>query len=714
MNNKKHILFIVENNQFPRDIRVYNEAKFAYEYGFEVSVISPQQVNKKDDKFEVVDGINVYRHPMPFEGSSKVGLLLEYINAIFWEFLLSIKIYIKKPFHIIHGANPPDHLFILALFFKMFGIKYIFDHHDICPENYLSKFNKKDFLYRCILLFERWTFKTADIVISTNESYKKLAIERGDKDSRDVFVVRNGPDLSQIINMPPNNKWKEDFDYLVGYVGTIGTQEDIDKLIHCVDYIVHKNGITNIKFIIVGTGTEWQNMVDLSKKLDLTKYVHFTGFVPYEDFYEIIATTDVCVNPEFRNSFTEKSTMIKIMDYMVFGKPIVQYYTTEGEITAGNAALYVKKNDQTEFAEALLRLLKDPARCEQMAKISKERIDNLLNWDLQKVSLKNAYKYLDYKSSFPASRPKLIHKIYYFIKPIFPRKLQIFLRKLRFNFYLRRYKNLWPVNVKTGNLPIGWNGWPNNKKFALVLTHDVDSEKGLNHCIELMKIERRLGFKSSFYFVPDLYQNSLQLRKELTDNGFEVGIHGLIHDGRLFESKKIFSDRAVRINRYLTEWDAEGFRAPCMHHNLEWISELNIKYDSSTYDFDPFEPQGGGVGSIFPFIVKTNGKESSFVELPYTLPQDFLLFVLKSDKTIDIWKTKLDWIVQRGGMALLITHPDYMNFNKHKKGSEEYPLEYYEEFLLYIKSRYKDQYWHILPKELANYWTKNMDANMIY
>ena len=404
MPNKKHILFIVENNRFPEDIRVLNEAKAAREYGFEVSVISPGRPKEKGNKFEVVDRITVYRHPNPLEGKSKFGLLFEYINAIFWEAFLSIKIYIKETFQIIHAANPPDHLFILAFFFKIFGVKYIFDHHDICPENYLSKFKKMDILYRCLRLFERWTFKTADIVISTNESYKKIALERGGKDSRDVFVVRNGPDLSQVTYMPPNSKWKKGFDYLVGYVGSIGNQEDIDKLIHSVDYLVHKKGIKNIKFIIVGTGTNWRNMVDLSKRLSLTEYIQFTGFVSYEDFYEIIATTDVCVNPEFRNSFTDKSTMIKIMDYMVFGKRIVQYYTIEGEFTAGDGALYVEKNDEVEFAETLLHLLSNKQKREQMGKISKKRIDNLLNWEHQKANLKNAYRYLEDKGMPQPSR----------------------------------------------------------------------------------------------------------------------------------------------------------------------------------------------------------------------------------------------------------------------------------------------------------------------
>ena len=322
----------------------------------------------------------------------------------------------------------------------------------------------------------------------------------------------------------------------------------------------------------------------------------------------------------------------------------------------------------------------------------------------------NDYKNLGCKGGFPVSKLRLTYKIYYIIKPIFPRSFQILIRKIRFYFKQKKNSGQWPIDEKSGGHPAGWQGWPHNKKFALVFTHDVDSEKGLQRCIDLMNIEKKLGFKSSFYFVPELYQNSLQLREKLKNNGFEVGVHGLNHDGRLFQSKKIFDERAVRINQYLKEWESEGFRAPCMHHNLEWIADLDIKYDASTYDFDPFEPQGGGVRTIFPFIVNNNDKESSYVELPYTLPQDFLLFVLKGEKTIDIWENKLEWIARKGGMALFITHPDYMKFNKQDDDLEKYPVKYYMEFLMHIKSHYKGQYWHALPKEIASFWDKNMVA----
>ncbi|PQP35623.1 glycosyltransferase WbuB [Desulfobacteraceae bacterium SEEP-SAG9] len=393
---KKHVLFIVENQAVPQDVRVWNEALFNREMGYDVTVISPINETSKR-KYEVIDGIEIYRHPMPIEARGKFSFLFEYLNALFWEFLLSISIFIKKPFQTLHGANPPDHIFLIALFYKLVGVKYIFDHHDLSPENYFVKFKRKDFLYRALLFMEKLTFKTADIVISTNESYKKIAKTRGNKKSNEIFVVRNGPKLSNFTFLPPNDKLKDGFDYLVAYLGVIAEQEGIDNLLRSVHYLVYKRNINNVKFIIIGTGTNWQKMVDLSKKMGLIKYVHFTGFIPYRDLYEILSTADLCVNPEFRNEFTNKSTMIKVMDYMVFGRPIVQYETVEGKITAGGAAKYIPINDEVEFAESIIQLINDPEKRKRMGEIGKKRINEKLNWDLQKTNLKRANMYLENK-----------------------------------------------------------------------------------------------------------------------------------------------------------------------------------------------------------------------------------------------------------------------------------------------------------------------------
>ena len=301
-----------------------------------------------------------------------------------------------------------------------------------------------------------------------------------------------------------------------------------------------------------------------------------------------------------------------------------------------------------------------------------------------------------------------IKKKYYYIKPFIPRSTQIILRRRLIRLKRLSYSNVWPIDENAKKRPKGWIGWPHQKRFALVLTHDVESEKGLEMCEKLMKLESKLGFRSSFNFVAEQYHVLPNLRQDLNKNGFEVSLHGLKHDGKLYSSKKKFKRQAERINQYLSEWKAVGFRSPSMHHNLDWIHELNISYDSSTFDTDPFEPQPDGVATIFPFWVNGKTDLKGYVELPYTLPQDYTLFILMQEKNNDIWKKKLDWIVENGGMALINTHPDYMNFNGKDLALEEYPAEYYEEFLKYIKTKYINQYWHVLPSEMASFWKKNM------
>jgi hypothetical protein len=272
---------------------------------------------------------------------------------------------------------------------------------------------------------------------------------------------------------------------------------------------------------------------------------------------------------------------------------------------------------------------------------------------------------------------------------------------------LPSYVNVWPICQEAGKTPREWAGWPEQKKFALVLTHDVESSKGWNRCERLMKIEERLGFRSAFYFVPKRYVVSSELRRCLISKGFEIGVHGLEHDGKLYNTKTEFKRRSVEINKYLKEWNSHGFSSPGMHHNLEWIHDLNIRYDISTYDTDPFEPQGGGIGTIFPFCVQGCSNDGYYVELPYTLPQDFTLFILMEERSVDIWVKKLDWIFEHGGMVHLKTHPDYMNFDNTKMSTEEYPANLYTKFLEYIKNKYAGKYWHVLPKDMARFFFTN-------
>ncbi|HEY6907491.1 MAG TPA: hypothetical protein VI230_08470 [Ignavibacteriaceae bacterium] len=293
-------------------------------------------------------------------------------------------------------------------------------------------------------------------------------------------------------------------------------------------------------------------------------------------------------------------------------------------------------------------------------------------------------------------------KLYYFIKPAIPRRFQILLRRKLIQRQRQACKNVWPILDESSAVPENWAGWPDGKKFGLIITHDVELQGGHDKCRELYQLEKELGFVSSFNFVPERYRVSPSLRTELRSNGFEVGVHGLKHDGKLFQSKTIFDKRSAKINSYLKEWGSTGFRAPAMHHNLEWIHELNIEYDLSTFDTDPFEPQSDGMGTIFPIWISRMGGKG-YWELPYTLAQDFTLFILMEEKSPAIWIKKLDWIAKHEGMALVNVHPDYINFSGTDLGPEEFPVNYYRDFLMHIKERYKGEYYNALPGQLVQY-----------
>jgi len=297
----------------------------------------------------------------------------------------------------------------------------------------------------------------------------------------------------------------------------------------------------------------------------------------------------------------------------------------------------------------------------------------------------------------------VMNRVYYGLKPAIPWRLRLALRRWRASHKRRTFADVWPIDPDTACAPVGWPGWPDGKRFALILTHDVEGSKGLSRVEQLMNLERHCGFSSCFNLVPEgEYRVSSGVRGMLKEAGFEVGIHGLKHDGRLYSSKAAFAAKASRIRQYIQDWDVAGFRSPLMQHNLSWLHLLNAEYDSSTFDTDPFEPEPDGVGTIFPFWVSGQNGDG-FVELPYTLVQDFNLFVVLREPDINVWTRKLDWIAKHGGMALLNTHPDYMCF-EGKADRDEYPVSRYMDFLGYVRERYAGSYWGALPRDVARYY----------
>lgn len=303
----------------------------------------------------------------------------------------------------------------------------------------------------------------------------------------------------------------------------------------------------------------------------------------------------------------------------------------------------------------------------------------------------------------------LLARAYYRIKPFVPKSLRWMIRRSRIPGIMKRSGDVWPINRAAGGMPVGWGGWPGDKKFALVITHDVESKEGLRNVRRLAELETSHGLRSSFNFIPEgPYEDPVELREWLGANQFEVGVHDLNHDGRLYGSREIFSEKARHINHYLDKWGAVGFRSGFMLHQLDWLHDLNILYDASTFDTDPFEPQPDGSATIFPFYMKSpvGARNAGYVELSYTLPQDSTLFLLLGESTPEIWKEKLAWIREHGGLALVNIHPDYIDFSEKGKLSSgtHYPVSIVREFLDHIHQEYSGLFWNPLARELAQWY----------
>ncbi len=385
----RKILIIVENLPLPFDRRVWHECRTLTAAGAQVSVICPTGKGYEEPYVEI-DGVHIYRHNLPIDAKGASGYLLEYGAALFHETRLAWKIWRKHGFDTIQGCNPPDLIFLIAWQFKLLRKRYIFDHHDINPELYEAKFGKRGFFWKLMCWFERLNYGAADVAISTNNSYRDIAINRGKMKPEDVFVVRSGPDLNRLEVMAPDPKWKNGRDHMVGYLGVMGDQEGIDLLLEAAQKIVfeHKR---NVQFVLVGGGPALSDLQKMSADLGLSDHVTFTGRAPDEELFSVLSSADVCVNPDRVNPMNDQSTMNKILEYMAFSKPIVQFEVREGRYSAQEASLYAAPNDTDDLADKILTLLDDPAKCAEMGAYGRARVETELSWDHQVDTLVAAY-----------------------------------------------------------------------------------------------------------------------------------------------------------------------------------------------------------------------------------------------------------------------------------------------------------------------------------
>ena len=387
----RRVLIVVENLPVPFDRRVWAEATTLAEAGYIVSVISP--IGKgAEASYEFLDGVHVYRHPQPPEGDGALGYLREYAAALWHELRLAHKVRRERGIDILHGCNPPDLIFLIAWALRPYGVRYLFDHHDICPELYETKFGKRGALWRAMVLVERLTFSTASVSIATNESYAEIARTRGHMAAEDVFVVRSGPKIDKLEIRPPREDLKRGARYLIGYVGVIGQQEGLDLLVETVAHLIGPMGRQDVHFGIVGGGPALAEIEAEVADRGLAGFFTFTGRASDDLLLDMLNTADVCVNPDRATPMNDLSTMNKIMEYMTLKKPIVQFDLQEGRASAGEASLYARRDDPVDFAEKIAELLDDPERRSRMGEIGRNRIEGGLSWTHSVPALLAAYE----------------------------------------------------------------------------------------------------------------------------------------------------------------------------------------------------------------------------------------------------------------------------------------------------------------------------------
>jgi glycosyltransferase involved in cell wall biosynthesis len=385
---RKSVLIMVENVPVRADHRVWPECLALKDAGYDVVVISPRRDGDRGTRVEVEDGIEIHSFPLEPAEDGAVEYLREYGLAFWCMARVARRLARERRFDLVHACNPPDFLLLAALPLKRRGARFIFDQHDLAPELYHSRFGKRGLLYRSTIALERLTFRLADVVLSTNDSYRRIALDRGRKRPEDVFVVRNGPDLRRFLPNP-DPSLKRGKPNLIAYVGEIGHQDGVDHALRALALVARRR--RDWHMIFAGAGPALGAARKLAEELELTDNVEFAGFVFDEMVMKIVSTADLCLAPEPKNAFNDASTMIKVAEYMALGRPLVAYDLVETRVTAGDAALYATDNGVERFAECICRLLDDPELRERMGSIGRARVEDALPWEHSERALLAAY-----------------------------------------------------------------------------------------------------------------------------------------------------------------------------------------------------------------------------------------------------------------------------------------------------------------------------------
>jgi len=386
----QNVLMLVENNEVPSDRRVWQEAAALRDAGYDVTVICPRTT--KGARFrETLDGIRILRHPRILEAGRAWEYAIEYASAMLWEIILSLAVRVSRGVDVIHIANPPDSAFIVGRLFRLLGTRVVFDQHDLGPEIYEAKFGRRGLLWQGVRYCERASYRVAHVVITPNESIKEIAIDRGHVAEPDVFVVRNGPDLTRFRRVGSSEILKRGRSHMVCYMGIIGAQEGLEGLLRVAEDIVRDRGRDDTQFVIIGDGTALSDLKAATATMGIEDHVTFTGYLSGPDLIRALETADVCVCPEPATPLNEKSTFVKTMEYMAMAKPVVQYDLKEARVTSGDTALYATRDDERELADKIIYLLDRPEVRRDLGARAAQLVHSSLAWQHQVPQLLRAY-----------------------------------------------------------------------------------------------------------------------------------------------------------------------------------------------------------------------------------------------------------------------------------------------------------------------------------
>ncbi len=388
------VLMLLENNPYRQDVRVRSEARTLMKAGYQVTIICPKQAGGKF--FEVADdGALLYQFPEPTGGDGLLGYVWEFGYATAVMFFLSLIAWFRQGVDIIHAHNPPDTLFVIGAFYKLFGKRFMFDHHDLSPEVYHARSgggNRR--VYQTLVWLEKSTCRLANHVIATNESYKAIEMERGNVPEQQITIVRNGPDINHLKPVAPDSELRAKASIILGYVGIMGPQDGVDYLLRAVHHLVYTLKYTDVYCVILGKGSALASLKQLAQELKIEDYFWFAGWVSVEngDMSRYLSAVDICLDPDPSNIYNDRCTMIKMMEYMALGKPIVAFDLPEHRVTAQETAVYASNNDELEFAKKIAELIDDPAQRQRMGEFGLHRIRTALSWSFQEKQLLSAYE----------------------------------------------------------------------------------------------------------------------------------------------------------------------------------------------------------------------------------------------------------------------------------------------------------------------------------